>query len=71
MKTFAILFPKDVRMYRKEFELCGAREGVCKSKSGCISSLVVKALCRDEVKPSPQSCLKDSVTVFKKYFYCL
>lgn len=62
MKKFSILFPKDVRVYRKEFELCGAREGVCKSKSRCISNLVVKALCREEVKPSSQSCLKDNVT---------
>lgn len=52
MKTSDILFPKDVRVCRKEFELCGAREGVCKSKSRYISNLVVKELCREEVKPS-------------------
>lgn len=69
MQTFVIIFPEDVRVYRKEFELHGAREGVCKSMSRCISNLVVKALCREEVKPSSQSHFEDVavLSLYKKY----
>lgn len=63
-KTFVILFPEDVRGYRKEFELHGAREGVCKSKSVCISNLVVKALCKKEVKSRSRSYFEDNFTLF-------